>query len=88
MPKSNTRAQVAIAAGFTQVAIVKSVSPPAMPVGRATYWAGLPPPNCSALPNLPGTRGMSAGATHWTGVAGSMNARLRISSAYSPPTPA
>ena len=81
MPKSNTRAQVAIAAGLTQPATVKSVRLATTPAGRATYSAGLPPPNCSALPNLPGTRGMSAGATHWAGVAGSMNARFLISSA-------
>ena len=81
MPKSNTRAQVAIAARLTQPA-TGEVSQAGDDAGRqGDVLAGLPPPNCSALPNLPGTRGMSAGATHWAGVAGSMNARFLISSA-------
>ena len=67
---------------------MKSVSPFTMPGGSWTYWAGLVPFSRRALPNLPGTRGRSPGATHMAGVAGSMNARFRISSAYRPPTPA
>ena len=58
---------------------------PRRPAGRRTRRAA--PPNCSALPNLPGSRGMSAGATHWAGVAGSMNARFLISSRRASPTP-
>ena len=36
MPKSNTRAQLGTAAGFTQAATVKSVSPLTMPGGSWT----------------------------------------------------
>jgi len=40
-----------------------------MPGGSWTYWAGLVPFSWRALPNLPGTRGRSAGATQLAGVA-------------------
>jgi hypothetical protein len=58
VPKSNTRDQVLVAAGFTQAAIVKSVSPLTTPAGRVTY--SLLPLSLMALPIRPGARGPGA----------------------------
>jgi hypothetical protein len=54
VPKSKIRDQVVTATGLTQVAIVKSVRPLAMPAGSAMYWAL--PLSWTALPNLPETQ--------------------------------
>jgi hypothetical protein len=54
VPKSHTRAHALTAAGFTHVLIVKSFRPLTTPAGIDTNWAT--GPNCTALPNTPGTR--------------------------------
>src|SRR5690348_4786275 len=55
VPMSNTRDHCGVAAGLTQVEMVKSDSPLTIPVGRLTY--SLLPLSLTALPSLPGTRG-------------------------------